>query len=76
MFSKKTDVERLHQKSTDIVDVFTKAVEGLTKVNEEVKTTVEKKQVEKEKLNEEIDALGTLKSRHDKVISKITSIFE
>ena len=76
MFSKKTDVERLHQKSTNIVDVFTKAVEGLTKVNEEVKTTVEKKQVEKEKLNEEIDALGTLKSRHDKVISKITSIFE
>lgn len=76
LFSSKTDVSKLLQKSSNIVNVFTKTVNDLKEVNEQIETAMEEKQEERKRLETDITTLDTLKSTHVKVISKITSIFE
>ena len=69
-------IENLQKQSTDIVSIFTKTVEDLKTVNTHVETQEKQRIEQKAKIDAELAALSTIKVDNEKVISKISKIFE
>lgn len=72
----KESVDKLHQNSQGILDVFTKTVEGLQQVNSRLDSHAAEKETAKKKLEEDLAKLSVLRTNNDKVIAKIGKIFE
>ncbi len=74
MFSSNKSVESLKKRAGNIVNVFTKTVNDLTKVNEEIEVEINSRQVEALRLNAEAADLKVLKTTNEKVVNKINDI--
>lgn len=72
----KESVDKLHEHSQDIQDVFTKTIEGLQSVNSRLDEHAAEKETAKKKLEDELAKMSVLKAKNEKVISKISKIFE
>ena len=78
-FSKKvekTTVEVLQERSSNIVNVFTKTVEELQDVNQEVGESVEILTETREQINRDIGSLNELRMKNEKIIFNIQKIME
>lgn len=75
-FFKSNSVEALKRKSASIVDVFTRTVEDLNEVNQEIQKTAEEKAAEKARLEADLAILNLQKDENTRVINKIQKIFE
>ena len=69
-------VDALKKKSAGIVDIFTRTVQQLAAVNEEINAVAEQKTEEKARLEMEVTHLLVQKQDNDRVIEKIKKIFE
>ena len=69
-------VDALKKKSAGIVDIFTRTVQQLAAVNEEINAVAEQKTEEKARLEMEVTQLLSQKQDNDRVIEKINKIFE
>lgn len=76
MFTPKNQVANLQKKSSQILDVFTKTVSDLTKVNAEIQAVSDQKTLEKEQLEKELSELSNQKDSNNKIVDKINKIFE
>lgn len=77
MLSLKTNlVARITSKSADIIDVFTKTVNDLTALNNQIDIERDNKLAERAKIEADLTTLAEHREKHDKVISKINKIFE
>lgn len=74
MFTNKTKLQTLKEKSGKILDVFTKTVSDLTIVNQEIDQEREIKINELQLINQELTSLNDMKTSNDKVINKIKII--
>lgn len=74
MFSVKNKVEQLEAKSASILDIFTKTVNDLNKVNEEASKEASNRKAEAAQLLSEAESLETVVANNSKVIGKINSI--
>ena len=74
MFSVKNKVEQLQSKSDNILDVFTKTVNDLSKVNDEAAKEASNRRAEAAQLLSEAESLDTVVTKNSKVIGKINSI--
>lgn len=74
MFSVKNKVEQLQSKSDNILDVFTKTVNDLSKVNDEAVREASNRRAEAAQLLSEAESLDTVVTKNSKVIGKINSI--
>lgn len=74
MFSVKNKVEQLQSKSDNILDVFTKTVNDLSKVNDEAAREASNRRAEAAQLLSEAESLDTVVTKNSKVIGKINSI--
>lgn len=76
MFSNKKvrPVDSLEQSSKDILSIFTKVKEELQTVNESVQQQQSINEAEIDKLTNENERLGLLKTQHTNVIEKIENI--
>lgn len=70
------EIKRLHVDSANIVDVFTRTVNGLTVVNNEIEKSVENRVKRISKLEEEKSVLVTLRESNEKVINKLNAILK
>lgn len=68
-------IEKLQKNSDKIVNVFTKTINDLTTVNQEVDTHIESRNAEIERINAENAKLVSIKDANQKVIDKISKIF-
>lgn len=69
-------VDKLHNHSQGILDVFTKTVENLQKVNSRLDTHTTEKETAKKKLEDDLNRMVLIKTNNEKVIAKIGKIFE
>lgn len=76
MFNNKTNLQRLQQKSQNIVDVFTKTKLDLKDVNDQI--TEEKKKIGEElaRLMKEQDDLVKMEESNERIIANIDKFFE
>jgi len=74
MFSAKTKVEQLESRSANILDVFTKTVNDLNKVNDEAVKEASNRRTEAQHLLDEAASLDTVVTNNSRVIGKINSI--
>ena len=74
MFSVKNKVKQLQSKSDNILDVFTKTVNDLSKVNDEAVREASNRRAEAAQLLSEAESLDTVVTKNSKVIGKINSI--
>lgn len=72
----KNQVENISQKSSRILDVFTKTVDDLTILNTEIDFQSENLEKEKARIEADLATLNQHKEKHNSVISKINKIFE
>jgi hypothetical protein len=70
------EVKSLSNKSSNIVDVFTKTVNKLTTVNEQASKAISRREEEMSKLEGEKVALGAMVASNEKVITKLNSILK
>lgn len=76
-FSKpKTEVERLQTKSSNILDVFTKTVNELKSVNDEIQTSREETISRISQLELDLSSLNETRVKNESVILKIEKILE
>lgn len=75
-FLKSNSVEALKRKSASIVDVFTRTVEDLNDVNQEIQKVAEDKAAEKARLEADLAILNLQKDENSRVIRKIEQIFK
>lgn len=68
-------VKSVTDKSSKILDVFTKTVDDLKNVNTEVDGHINAQEEEKRKLEENLAALNEVKVQNSKVIEKINKLF-
>lgn len=76
MFSVKNKVEQLEAKSASILDIFTKTVNDLNKVNDEASREASNRKAEAAQLLSEAESLETVVANNSKVIGKINSILK
>lgn len=69
-------VTKLQETSTTILDVFTKTVNDLEKVNKNADTEISARQEAIKKAQSETEILNAVKTKNEKVIAKIARIFE
>jgi hypothetical protein len=66
----------IQTKSKSVLDIFTKTVEDLSLLNNNIDTEARAKQEEIDRLTSEMNMLNDLKEQHIKVIGKINNLFE
>ena len=71
---KKTDVELLQDRSKNIVGVFTKTVEDLRAVNEEIKTSKEEKLGIIKQHEDDVKSLDEVAAKNSNIVDKIEKI--
>lgn len=69
-------VEKLQKKSESVISVFTKTVNELVQVDNEIDTEIGKRQQEITELQAEVDALTVTKSKNESVVNRIKAFFE
>lgn len=69
-------VDALKKKSNAILDVFTKTIDELNSVNQEINASVEEKAAEKARLEADMAILSLQASENQRVINKIGQIFK
>ncbi len=69
-------VTKLQEQSNTILDVFTKTVKSLEKVNQEADTELAKREEIIKKAQEESTTLNAVKAKNTTVIEKINKILE
>lgn len=69
-------ISNLTKKSLKSVNIFNKTINDLTKVNAKVEEHVTKRQTKVEQLQNEQSYLNKIKDDNQKVIGKISKIFE
>ena len=74
MFLNKKSISGLIDRSSKIVDIFTKTVSDLTTINAEAKISIEDREAEIKRISEENQRLNELIGGNQKVIDKITNI--
>jgi hypothetical protein len=74
MFTKQTKLQILKNKSSKIIDVFTKTVSDLTIVNQEIDQEREVKINQLQEIDQEITSLNDVKTSNDKIINRINTI--
>jgi hypothetical protein len=74
MFTKQTKLQILKDKSSKIIDVFTKTVSDLTVVNQEIDQEREVKINQLQEINQELTSLNDVKTSNDKIINRINTI--
>jgi hypothetical protein len=74
MFTKQTKLQILKDKSSKIIDVFTKTVSDLTVVNQEINQEREIKINQLQEINQELTSLNDVKTSNDKIINRINTI--
>ena len=75
-FTKRDKTELLQKKSKNIISVFTRTVEELKVVNQEIDETVKEKQAIMLQLQQESFALDMTKAGNEKIISNIEKILQ
>lgn len=73
MFNKQ---EALKSKSKSILDVFTKTINKLSEVNKEISSENDLKQLKISQIEKEKEELNQILLENNKVISKLSSIFQ
>ena len=74
MITKQTKLQILKNKSSKIIDVFTKTVSDLTIVNQEIDQEREVKINQLQEIDQEITSLNDVKTSNDKIINRINTI--
>ena len=69
-------IKNLESKSTNILDVFTKTIKDLEKVNNEAANEVSKREALIKKAEEDKKLLEEIKTKNTVIITKISKIFE
>ena len=69
-------VTKIQEQSKSILDVFTKTVDDLEKVNKDVDTQVATREEIIKKAQSETELLNAVKTKNTAVIAKIARIFE
>lgn len=69
-------VKKLQDRSNNIMNVFTKTVDDLSKVNEECVAALSERRAKITSLQAEADAIQSTKDANTKVITKITDFFK
>jgi hypothetical protein len=69
-------LKMLQERSKNITNIFSKTIEELKLVNHDIQLMVEDKQVEKAKIEADLNTLSTQEKENEAVISKLSSIFE
>lgn len=72
----KDPVQKLQNRSNDVLSVFTKTVNDLKSINTEVDKEVATREEEKARIEEELSALNRTKASNELVVSKINKFFE
>ena len=69
-------LEMLQKRSKNITNIFSKTMEELRLVNEDIQTLAEEKKAQKAKIESELNVLSTQEAENNNVISKLSKIFE
>lgn len=73
---KTPSVESLKKRSVAVLDVFTRTIEELSTINEEIKKVSEEKAAEKARIEADLAVLGLQQAENIRVVRKIEKIFE
>jgi hypothetical protein len=76
MFSTQTSVEKFQKNSSKLLDVFTKTVNGLTDVNNDIDAEIQSREEQIKTLQDEHQNLHGIKDSNNKIIEKLGKIFE
>jgi hypothetical protein len=78
LFQQSTErtLEMLQKRSKNITNIFSKTMEELRLVNEDIQTLAEEKKAQKAKIESELNVLSTQEAENNNVISKLSKIFE
>lgn len=69
-------LKMLQERSKNITNIFSKTIEELKLVNHDIQLMVEDKQLEKAKIEADLNTLSTQEKENEAVITKLSSIFE
>jgi hypothetical protein len=69
-------LDMLQKRSKNITNIFSKTMEELRLVNEDIQTLAEEKKAQKAKIESELNVLSTQEAENNNVISKLSKIFE
>jgi hypothetical protein len=78
LFQQSTErtLEMLQKRSKNITNIFSKTMEELRLVNEDIQTLAEEKKAQKAKIQSELNVLSIQEAENNNVISKLSKIFE
>lgn len=78
LFQQSTErtLDMLQKRSKNITNIFSKTMEELRLVNEDIQTLAEEKKAQKAKIESELNVLSTQEAENNNVISKLSKIFE
>jgi hypothetical protein len=69
-------LDMLQKRSKNITNIFSKTMEELRLVNEDIQTLDEEKKAQKAKIQSELNVLSIQEAENNNVISKLSKIFE
>lgn len=76
MFGRDTSIDKLRKSSDKITSVFTKTINELTTVNQEIDEHIDARDEEIRRINAEKEQLSCIKEQNTTFLTKLTKIFE